>query len=174
MVRDIKEYSYDVVEGKTHSLKWGDNFTLMCESKDQFPYAEKCLAYLDTLSKEMEERLCKYLLRYYKDYEKYFDDDELAQLGTIDMTTIIDHICIDTLIIGNECRQDRIEFHIEGSCDWEPEHGLEITISDNKILYVGSYEDYGPNTDRLQYALDNYGYYDPTSEDIHMNYVDKE
>ncbi len=47
---------------------------------------------------------------------------------------------IHSVMVDNNCRSDIVEFHVEGSCDWEPEHGFEITISDGKILYVGSFD----------------------------------
>ena len=68
--------------------------------------------------------------------------------------------------------QDRIDFHIEGSCKWDIEHGLEVTISDDRILYVGEFEDYGPNSNRLQYIIDKYGFYNPEI-DMNVNYADK-
>lgn len=50
-----------------------------------------------------------------------------------------------------------IEFHVECECDWEEEHGLEITIKDNKLVYVGSFDGMPPYyEERLAYV----GYYD--------------
>ena len=52
----------------------------------------------------------------------------------------------------------------------EIEHGLEITIKDNKILYVGSYDDMPPYyQERIEYT----GYYDENKY-MNMNYVDRE
>lgn len=91
----------------------------------------------------------------------------------IDENNVLEHIHIGSVIVEKECRTDRIEFHVEGECDWEPEHGLEITISDNRILYVGPFEDNGPNTERLQYQIKQYGYY-REGDGPKMSYVDKE
>lgn len=171
LVRDIKEYEYGIVEGKTDSLKWGKDISLICDSKEQLSYAEKCLAYFDSIPDEVELKLIKYLLRYFMDYKNYIDE-EFEEFGTINEENILKHIQIGAIIVDRECRKDRIEFHIDGSCDWEPEHGLEITISDGKILYVGPFENYAPNSSRIRYALENYGYYNPEA-DFNMNYVDE-
>ena len=163
---------YGLVEIRTRSERWSEDFLLMCETEDQLPYAKKCLAFLDDLPADLEKRLAKYLWRYYKDYE----DDYLIEFGEDAALTedqIFEHVEIGSLIVGNDCRQDRIEFHLDGNCDWEPEHGLEITISDGAILYVGPYEDYEPNSERLEYALEHFGFYDPDAYPI-MNYADKE
>ena len=173
IIRDITEYDFGMVTGKVISRQWGDDFKLVCDNKNQFPYAQKCLAYLDSMPVEMEQRLKKYLYRYYEDVASWIDEEEVEEIGPIGEETVMEHIRIGSVIVGDSCRQDRIEFHVEGSCDWEPEHGLEITISDGKILYVGPYEDYDPNTQRLSYALEHYGYYDSDADPI-MNYADKE
>ena len=172
IIRDVIEYDYGMVTGKVKSKQWGDNFKLVCDKKEQFLYAQKCLLYLDSMSSDMEGRLMTYLWRYYKDYEDFYKED-YGESAFLFENEILEHIRIGSVIVGDSCRQDRIEFHVEGSCDWEPEHGLEITISDGKILYVGPYEDYDPNTERLSYALEHYGYYDPDADPI-MNYADKE
>ena len=173
IVRDVIEYDFGMVSGKVISKQWCDEFKLVCDKTEQFPYAQKCLDYLESMSPEMEQRLRKYLYRYYEDTASWIDEEEIEAIGPIDEDTVMEHIQIGSVIVGDSCRQDRIEFHVEGSCDWEPEHGLEVTISDNKILYVGPYEDYDPNTKRLAYALEHYGYYDPDADPI-MNYADKE
>lgn len=33
-----------------------------------------------------------------------------------------------------------IAYSVDGSCDWEVEHGLQIVVRDDEILYVGNYE----------------------------------
>lgn len=170
MIRNIKEFDYGIVEGVTDSSKWGKDILLICDEKDEFPYAEKCLEYFDNLPKEVENRLKKYLYRYFKDYKQYLDEGELSELNE---ENIFDYIGLKSIIVDKKCRQDIIEFHIEGSCDWEIEHGLEITISDDKILYVGPFEDNAPNSNGIKYYLEHYGYY-KSDTDFNMNYVDKE
>lgn len=171
MIREITENSYGV-EGRTTSKKWCSDFSLMCSSREQLPYAVKCLEYLDDLPEDVEKRLAKYLYRYYKDFEEYMDEDEIREMGVTE-ENVFEHVRVYSVIVDDNTRQDRIEFHTEGGVDWEPEHGLEFTISDGKILYVGPFDDYPPNSSRLAYALEHYGYYDPEG-DMQMNYASKE
>lgn len=157
-------------EYKTDSKKWGDNITLIFDNKDQFDYVKKCLSFFENMPDEMESRLNKYLLRYYKEMRQELGN---SIKDTIDEENILKNIHIISIIVDKKCRQDIVEFHVEGTCDWEPEHELEITISDGKILYVGAFEDYAPNSSRLEYALETYGYYNP-EKTLNMNYADKE
>ena len=162
----------EICQEKIDSIKWGENITLTCDKKNQIDYAKKCLSYFESMPKQVELRLRKYLFRYFRDYLQYIEE-ETEEWKNITEENIFEHIQITTLIVSSECRTNIIEFHIEGNCDWEKEHGLEITISDEKILYVGPFENYGPNSSRLQYVLEKYGYYNENA-DVKMNYVDKE
>lgn len=170
MEKNIITEVYGVFEYKTDSKKWGDNITLIFDNKDQFDYVKKCLSFFENMPDEMETRLNKYLLRYYKEYTQ---DCGIEMEDEIDEENILKNIHIRSIIAYKKCREDVIEFQVEGTCDWEPEHGLEITISDGKILYVGAFEDYAPNSKSLEYALETYGYYDP-DKTFNMNYADKE
>ncbi len=172
-IKEIQESKSGLIIAKTASKIWGDDFWLICKSKDQIPYAQKCLEYLDNIPDGTKSRLCRYLVRYYKDFEQFLDEDQKADLGPVDESTVMNLIRIKSVIVDDDCRQDRIEFHTEGSCKWEVEHGLEVTISDNRILYVGGFEDYGPNSSRLKFIIDKYGFYNPET-DMNMNYVDKD
>lgn len=170
MISDIKETRFGI-EGTAASAEWGI-YKVFCKNKAQLPYAEKCVGFWNSLDDNMKERLCRYLYRYFKEYEELFEEENSEQI-TINTDTIINYIGINVLIVESADENDIPAFHIEGSCVWEPEHGLEITVSDNKFLYVGPFEDYGPNTSRLQYVLDKYGYYNEDSQ-FNMNYVDNE
>lgn len=172
MITNIRKYDYGLIEAETASSKWGEPFHLMCTAEDQLPYAEKCRDYLDDLPAEMEKRLALYLNRYYTDCEQDYDEEH-AESETVNEDNIFSHIRISSVIVDEACRTDRIEFHVDGECDWEPEHGLEITISNGKILYVGPFENYGPNSAGLKYALEHWGWFSPDVFPI-MNYADEE
>ena len=44
------------------------------------------------------------------------------------------------LVVETPKEPEKIAFGVELRCDWEPEHGMEWTINDGKVLYVGDYE----------------------------------
>ena len=127
-ITSIKRYDSGLIKAQTSSLRWGDDFSLLCIKEEQIPYAKKCLAFLDAMQEDMEARLRKYLFRYYGWFEQFLDDNDKARIGTITEESILSHISIHSVIVDDNCREDIVEFHVEGRCDWEPEHGLEITI----------------------------------------------
>lgn len=173
MIKDVKEDGYGGFEGFADSKRWGE-MTLCADTRDKLDHAERCLEYLDALPADVEGRFRKYLVRFYKAYVEELGEEEFEDLGDITEENVLQHINLNTIVVDDNTRTDRVEFHVGGGCDWEPEHGLELTISDGKILYVGTYEDYAPNSSRLKYAIEHYGFYDPDDDCLQMNYADKE
>ena len=37
-----------------------------------------------------------------------------------------------------------VGFQLSGNCDWDAEHGIEIIILDDNLLYLGAFEDNSP------------------------------
>ena len=56
---------------------------------------------------------------------------KLEYLLTEEEKNIIEHIKIEKIAVDKNCNEDKEEIHILGSCDWEIEHGLEISISES-------------------------------------------
>ena len=52
---------------------------------------------------------------------------------------ILKNVWLDELIVYKP-EDSSIGYCLGESCGWEPEHGIEIVIKDNKILYVGAFE----------------------------------
>lgn len=48
------------------------------------------------------------------------------------------------LIIEKPYDENKIGYQIECSCDCEVEHGMEIDILDNKVVYLSSFNGYSP------------------------------
>ena len=139
-------------------------------SEAKLAYAERCAEYFGNMPEEVVDRLCKYCIRYCEEMRQLYDEEEIDVPEGIAGREILSYITPSVLIIDEKCDENMIEFHVECGCDWECEHGLEITIKDNKILYVGSYNGMPPYfKERLEHA----GYYNEAT-DINMNYADKE
>ena len=62
-IKEIEESTSGLIIAKTSSKKWGEDFMLMCKSKEQISYAKKCLDYLDNMPDETKCRLGRYLVR---------------------------------------------------------------------------------------------------------------
>ncbi len=52
-ITSIKRYDSGLIKAQTSSLRWGDDFSLLCIKEEQIPYAKKCLAFLDAMQEDM-------------------------------------------------------------------------------------------------------------------------
>jgi len=170
MIKDINRDDEMWIEGKLY-LPWTESDILIsivdgCEEE----YAEKCAEFIADIGDDILERIGKYAYRYCNEFLSDTDSDYAREFSDITEENILEHCWPSGVVIENECRRDRIEFHMEWGCDWEEEHGMEVTISDGKILYVGPFENYSPWDEKnLKWA----GFFDENS-DFNYNYADKE
>ncbi len=171
IIKNVHKEEYDGYEGTAFLDNWDCEVNVSFPSEDKREYAETCVQFIQNMSDDFKKRFSKYAYRYFKEMVEEVGEECLEDMP-IDVTEedILEFVCPNVIIVDEECRDDRVEFHVECGCDWEIEHGLEITVSDGKILYVGSFDDMPPyDAERLEYA----GFFDE-DQDMNMNYADKE
>lgn len=110
------------------------------DSAELLAYAERCAEYFNHLPEELLNELKKYSLRYYNDMKQYYDDDNPDFPADVNEENIGEHIKARCFIVETPKDADKIAFGVELACEWEPEHGMEWTLNDGKVLYVGDYE----------------------------------
>jgi len=108
---------------------------------DLTPYAEKCAAHLTNLSDEFIDKICERVSAYHQYMLEEWNEEFVKEINekvppTVSGRAILDYITEPRLVV--ECAKgDGIGYSINGYCEWEPEHGIEIIILDDKLLYVG-------------------------------------
>ena len=115
--------------------------------------------YLVEMSDAIIEKLCEFSIRYCENMREYFDEMEVSIAENIQGREILKHIDPNTLIIEVP-KSDEIAFHIELNCDWEEEHGMEWSIRNNQVLYVGSFSDETPWRDKKYFKEASWNYAD--------------
>lgn len=146
MITDIKQGEY----GLEGSLDWelfGEKIDVQIEDGTDIEYAEKCAESLQNLPEETVQAIWKAAKRYCLAFielcgEGWDDLDEMSVEVSEDMPAekIKSEIC-PSLLIVNKPNGEGIGFHLEGGCTWDPEHGIEITILNGKLVYLGPFED---------------------------------
>lgn len=119
-------------------------------------YIEKCLNHFENLSDERWKELKYYIEKYAKDMEYDIKGNDV--LKNIKFQNI--QIKYSSVLSSNN---DLIPtYSIECSCKWEIEHGMEIVIKGDKIMYVGTFDDVGlwHKEDYYKGILGNYVYCD--------------
>lgn len=162
-IKDLDDGEYGL-EGFMRWELFDEEITVSLEEGVDIAYAEKCAEALNNLPeetvREIWEAAKRYCLYFVDICGDEWDDDETAVKVTEstpaeDMKSLIYPSCL----IVEEPEDEKTGFSIECNCSWEPEHGLEITILDNKLVYLGAFEDCG--------AWDNF---DPDDE---WNFVNR-
>lgn len=149
MITNICEGEFGL-EGDFDWELFGEVIEVSIDEETDMEYAEKCAESLQNLPEETVQAIWEAAKRYCLFFMELCGNDaddfnEMSIEVTEDMPAedIKTEIYPSVLII-NEPEGDGIGFHIECSCTWETEHGLEITILDGKLVYLGPFEDSRP------------------------------
>lgn len=169
LIRDINKTRFGI-EGTMYYPLFNKKINVHFYDPEAVEYAQICAEYLCSMPEETLDRLCVYMIRYFEEFREYVGEDEIKMPKEVKGREILKYVYPNVLIIEDPENADIIGFHMECDCEWEIEHGLEFTIKDNKILYVGPFDDMPAwHKERLDYA----GFYS-ADNDINMNYADRE
>ncbi|MBO4484121.1 MAG: hypothetical protein J5738_01870 [Lachnospiraceae bacterium] len=104
-------------------------------------YVKKCIDFFQNMSEAQFDRLTDDVKAYYQEIKECSGDAGGRMPEAINGREILDWVYPKVMWIGNdEGREGPVEFIVECDCEWEPEHGLEIVVSDREIIHVGSYD----------------------------------
>lgn len=142
MIRD-RQYDDDgALEAVFDSRHADDEMELLAAPNVGGEYLQKCMEHFENLSNELLDALCEALCRYCEDIR---DDaeDVFGNLGlpeTITGREILNYCCPSCLSVEAPPSEDIIGYSVEGNCDWEPEHGIQVIIRGDRLLFVSSFE----------------------------------
>lgn len=143
--------------GRMHSALFGRDIDVAIENAD-VGYAEKCAEYFNNIPNELVSQLTKFTLRYCEDFRQFFDSDSPEVPEGVSESEILDYVSPRILVIKAPKQADKIAFSVEFGCEWEPEHGMEWTLNDGKVLYVGDFVGMNPWYDEAFYKKTGMNY----------------
>lgn len=145
MITNIHEGEYET-EGNVRWELFDKELEVMIDNDTDIEYAEKCAEALNSLSEDTLKAIYEAAKRYclhFKDIcgDEWDDWNEMSFKITKNTPAekLKSEIC-PTVLIVDKPEDERIGFHLECNCSWEPEHGMEITILDGKLVYLGAFE----------------------------------
>lgn len=149
LITHIEEDEYGGLEGFMEWKLFGEEITVSIEEGAEVEYAEKCAEALNSLPEETvndiweaAKRYCLFFKNLCEENGDDFDDFSEMSFEVTEETPAekLKSEISPSVLIVDKPEDDRIGYHIECNCSWEPEHGLEITILDGKLLYLGAFE----------------------------------
>lgn len=152
-IKNLKKGKY-FNEGNIYFPLYDKKINILIDSETPEDYISKCLNHFENLSEELIEKFCEYCILFKNDYEEYLEPGEIIIKENKDILKYIKPRCLCIKTPKNE----KIAYQIEFSCQWEKEHGLEIIISENEILYVGIFCDMNPFNEKEKFKKISYNY----------------
>lgn len=158
MIKEIKEHNDIFLCGKLDSTLFGKVIDVFIDRDADMEYAEKCAENLINLSSEMIDKICERTSAFHQYMLEEWNEDFVAEINEkvpCDVTgrEILKYIEEPAMYIFAP-KGDGIGYIIEGLCPWEPEHGIDIIIRDDRLLYVGTPEGYTPWSDEDEFICD--------------------
>lgn len=131
------------------------------EDEVSIEYTQKCMEHFQNLSPEMLMTICKGAKAYCLDVMENTGNDfaeELAIPVNADTPPLEMLKCFKPTVLYVQEPEDenKIGYQIGADCDWEIEHGMEIDILDDKVVYLSLFNGYSPWLEYDDDDTDNY------------------
>ena len=120
-------------------------------------YAEKCALAMNAMPEELIDAICIAARRYCLEY---LDAVGGAEMNGIELRVPVNEDtppremlkCFDIGLLCVPVPQDptRVGYQLSGDCDWEEEHGIEIVILDDQLVYLGEFSGVSPWEDHSE------------------------
>ncbi|MDE7364089.1 MAG: hypothetical protein K2N27_04265 [Ruminococcus sp.] len=148
MIKDIKQGAYGI-EGKLYSKIFNTEIDVMIDDDADIEYAQKCVEHFNNMTDKMLDTICRGAKAYCLDFMELAggDWDEELTIPVNFETPATDMLkCFKptVFIVEKPADESKIGYQLECSCDWEIEHGMEIDILDDKVVYLSSFNGYSP------------------------------
>jgi len=145
------------IEGKVYCKLWDTEIDVDVYDDVPLDYVEKCVKAMNSMPEDLIDAICRAAKKY---CIEFLDAIGGASENGIELTVPIDENTppldmlkcfeIGSLIVDVPKDSSRAGYQLSGNCDWEEEHGIEIVILDNKLVYLGEYTGESPWADHSQ------------------------
>ncbi len=139
------------IHGSVYCKLWDKEIDVDVYDDVSLDYVEKCAESMNSMPDTLVDAICRAAKKYCLDF---LDAIGGAEENDIELTVPVDENtqpiemlkCFDagTLLVDPPMDPSKAGYHLSGNCDWEEEHGIEIVILDDKLVYLGEFSDESP------------------------------
>jgi hypothetical protein len=140
LIKDIVQDKDWPLEGKVFCNLFQEYIRFFADHKD-IEYVEACVNYMNSIDHKLIDQLCEACIRFCNGFLEEVGEEAIDFKNIRDVLKIIKPHSLSIPIPKNPHTP---VIHMELSCEWEQEHGMEWVIRDNKVLYVGMYSSEDP------------------------------
>ena len=155
-----EEEEFDWVLGTVYFPLFDADIEVSIHDKAPVQYAERCAEAVQNLSASVVDELCAASIRYCEDIRKLYLDEgwDFGVPEGVSGRAILDYVSKDGTLNIDPPEGDGVGFRFELNCDWEEEHGLEWSILNSEVVYVGSFSDENPWRGRDYFKTASWNY----------------
>ena len=151
MIENIKTSDEVFYSGTIYSSLFGKNIKVMIKKNTDMNYAEICAEHFSSLNDSMIDKICERISAYHKFMLEEWDSEFVSEINKkvpcdVSGRDILKYVENPQLYISKP-EGSGTGYIIEGLCEWEPEHGIDIVILNDKVIYTGSPEEITPWSD---------------------------
>lgn len=146
LIKEVFENEFGQMEGKVYFDYIKKYITLFFDKEVPMPYVIKTVNYLNNINENVVVDLCRYSkkiceikMKNYPDAEYPDGLSEVKDPLEIFNYMQINHLKVDMYI--DESDQNIPVLNLGGSCDWDEDNGIQWLIKEDKVVYVGVWDD---------------------------------
>ncbi len=140
MIKNLRA-TEDGFEGEMYFTLFDRDIMVFFEEGANEEYANRCVTYLNSLSDEVVNQLCLASIRYCNDFLYGIGEDEKVFEKPSDVLRLV---YPSSLIVPEPLNGNEPVINMELNCEWEIEHGMQLIIRNDSVLYVGGYNGEDP------------------------------
>ena len=145
------------IEGKVYCKLWDTEIEVDVYDDVSLNYVEKCAEAMNAMPEDLIDAICRAAKKY---CIEFLDAIGGASENGIELTVPVEDYTppldmlkcfeVGSLIVGVPEDSSRAGYQLSGKCDWEEEHGIEIVILDDKLVYLGEFTGESPWADHSE------------------------
>ena len=141
LIQNIKEQDQFFFSGTLYPPMFEKEIDVWIEKEADLEYAERCAEQFTGLNTEIVDFVCRRICDYHSYMLEEWNEEFVREINEkvppdAAGREILRYIENPTLFVIVP-QGEGIGYSVSGSCEWDPEHGIEIIIRDSRPLYVG-------------------------------------
>ena len=151
MISNIEKRDDCFNVGYIESKLFNQRMEVWIENTVEVDYVQKCIESFEALNDDVIDKICERASDYHKFMLEEWNEEFVAEINekvpnNVTGRDILKYIEEPKIFIFPP-KGAGVGYVIEGNCEWEPEHGIDIIILDNKVMDVGPAEGLSPWSD---------------------------
>lgn len=139
-IKDLKEYEFGL-EGLFYSNLFSKEIRVAIDDDSSVDFAESCIDYFNSFDDRLINDICEASIRYCNDFLEAIGEE---QRDFNKVRDILELIYPSALIVPYPEQGAKPVVRMELNCEWEVEHGMEIIVREDKLLYLGAFNGEDP------------------------------